>query len=138
MRTGVNIGSCLFLVVSTFLAFYYSEGSDQLYWQDKFPFESWATAVLLMFVGIIFGCLYRQICGKCGDINIWHEFKNVWKSTSLWTALLCSPIVFGGVVVGVAREDPSGPLALWFSFQTGFFCESIFSNWAMARGKGNQ
>ena len=120
-----NLGGVLFLVAATFLLFYHAGEGGQLYWERQFPTVRWVGVVGLMLVGIVFGCLYRQISGRGGRISIVVEVREMWESASFWCALMAAPLVFGGVVVGITDENPGSAIALWFAFYNGFFCETV-------------
>ena len=129
MKTSaINIVSIVFLVFVTYLVFYYSGSGGELnWWGDIFPYIQFLSTVALMLVGIVFGCLFRQIrSSRQQSISIQTEIRIMWSSVSFWSAILVSPLVFGGVFF-VGQENPSGNAALFLAFQNGFFCESIFN-----------
>ena len=126
--SAINIVSIAFLVFVTYLVFYYSgSGGGLNWWGDIFPYIQFVSTVVLMLVGIIFGCLFRQIRSNSQQsISIQTEVRVMWHSVSFWSAILLSPLVFSGVFF-VGQENPSGHAALFLAFQNGFFCESIFN-----------
>lgn len=126
--SAINIVSIAFLVFVTYLVFYYSgSGSGLNWWGDIFPYIQFVSTVVLMLVGIIFGCLFRQIRSNSQQsISIQTEIRVMWRSVSFWSAILVSPLVFGGVFF-VGQENPGGNAALFLAFQNNFFCESIFN-----------
>lgn len=129
MKTSiVNIISIAFLTCVTYFVFYYSGPTGGLnWWGDIFPYVQFVSTVLLMLVGIVFGCLFRQVRSNSQQrLSISSELDVMWHSVSFWSAILVSPLVFGGVFF-VGQENPSGNAALFLAFQNGFFCESIFN-----------
>lgn len=124
----INIGSITFLLFVTYFMFYYSPSNGDLNWHGNiFPYTQFLFTVILMLLGIVFGCLFRQIReNEKEKVLILSEINDMWHSTSFWSAILISPLVFGGVFF-VGEESPSGNAALFLAFQNGFFCESIFN-----------
>ncbi|MDS4025789.1 MAG: hypothetical protein RKO25_02170 [Candidatus Contendobacter sp.] len=123
----INIASIIFLVAATYGTYYYTSPESGLnWWGEIFPYGKFISTVLLMLIGIVFGCLFRQIKNKTGNISIFTELKIMWGSPSFWSAILVAPLVFGGVFF-VGDENPANKTALFLAFQNGFFCESIFN-----------
>jgi hypothetical protein len=80
---------------------------------------------LLMFAGIVFGCLFRSVKEKSGNVSLSGEIRNVFNSPSFIAALCVSPFVFMGVYTTVSQV-PGDPASYLLAFQNGFFCQSIF------------
>jgi hypothetical protein len=92
---------------------------------SSFPVLSLVITTVLMFAGIVFGCLYRRLVGPDRQVNPLHELRQVFTSTSFLAALCVSPFVFMAVYAVVANT-PGDPASYLLAFQNGFFCESIF------------
>ena len=120
-----NLACIAFLVVATFFFFDNMGEGGQFNWERSVPGGQWLVVAGLMTLGIVFGCLYRQISGRRGRVDIALEVREMWGSGSFWCALLAAPVVFGGVVVGFTNENPGSSIALWFAFHNGFFCETV-------------
>ena len=82
-------------------------------------------AAISMFIGIIFGCLFRQLKGKKGSVNILIELSQIFSSASFWSAIAISPLVFF-CIFAVSGDNPEGFSNYALAFQNGFLCESIF------------
>ena len=92
----------------------------------EFPWMQWVAIVVLMLLGIVFGCLFRQIRTRREPIVIHEEVRVMWTSSSFWSALFASPLVFGGVFSYIG-ENPGDGAAAFLAFHNGFFCEAVFS-----------
>ena len=127
MTTIINLLGLAFMFAINYAVFFYSKGSGQLNWQGTgFPFTQFVSVAVLMLLGIVFGCLFRQIRQRGKErVLIMNELQKVWTSPSLWRALLVSPVVFG-ILFLIVRDNPGSGPALLLAFQNGFFCESVF------------
>lgn len=76
-----------------------------------------------MLIGVVFGAFYEALRLKPDDPAL-QTLKQAVKGAYLYRALLASPILFGGVYA-VAATNPDSVVAIVFSFQNGFFCETI-------------
>jgi|GEM_PF-5957522 len=123
--TAFIVGSGL-MVGAVFVTYSGSLGSSGVGWSgSSFPTAGFCFTVLLMFGGIVFGCLYRRLVGPNRQVNPLLELRGVFTSTSFLAALCVSPFVFMAVYTVVANT-PGDPASYLLAFQNGFFCESIF------------
>ena len=119
----IGIGLMIGVVVITYSGAFFATGVG---WTgSSLPVFSLALTVLLMFAGIVFGCLYRRLVGPDRQVNPLRELRRVFTSTSFLAALCVSPFVFMAVYAVVANT-PGDPASYLLAFQNGFFCESIF------------
>jgi hypothetical protein len=80
---------------------------------------------LVMFVGIVFGFLYR----RSHEVDepqflISKEFKSMLASTTFYRTLFAAPLVFCSVHI-FTKTAPDTAAALIFAFQNGFFCKVL-------------
>lgn len=117
--------------------FYQAAPSDHLsFFGDRFPALPLMATAALLIMGIIFGCLFRQISRTASPrIDIVQEFRDVFSSPSFWTALCVSPFVMFSVYAAISAA-PGDPASFLLAFQNGFFCESIFRQ--LTSGVGQQ
>lgn len=135
MRLAGQIGGVLVFATLLFGTYYLTSVEGELAWTgERFPVKAFVATGGLMLFGIAFGSLFRQIQGRTEAISIAVELRRMWSSSSFWAAILVSPLVFGGVFVGVG-EAPIGPTAYLLAFQNGFFCESVFKRMLTADGR---
>jgi hypothetical protein len=80
----------------------------------------------LMFLGLVFGCLFRQLSGRSERVSAWKEVKRVLRSGGFLSAICVSPFVFMSVYAAV-KNTPGDPASMLLAFQNGFFCESLFA-----------
>jgi hypothetical protein len=120
----IAIVVCVVIMFGTF--FQASERDGLAWWGENFPFISFIGTTVLLFIGIIFGTLFRTISAKRNKkINIVSEIRGVFTDNSFWTSVCVSPFVFFAVYA-VIRASPSDPASYLLAFQNGFFCESVF------------
>jgi len=82
---------------------------------------------LAMFVGIIFGRIYRALASSNeGRVNIVNDIKSTLNSKPFVKAVLASPIVFGVIYTTISAEATI-LMSLIFSFQNGFFCDGVIN-----------
>ena len=128
MTVIVRFFAIVLFVGGVYLTYYQATRPNQLgFWGDQFPFVYFALTTVVLFVGIIFGCLFRQIKSiTTGKVIIRNEIRSVLSSPSFWAALCVSPFVLFGVYATVSTA-PGDPASYLLAFQNGFFCESIFN-----------
>ena len=116
----------LFLGAGTFIPFYLAEDEKGLgWWGETFPFASFGLTVVVMLLGIIFGCLFRRVARRNDKILLGKELREVFSSPSFIAALCVSPLIFMSAYV-VVSKSPGDPSSYLLAFQNGFFCEAIF------------
>ena len=127
----------IILTGGVFLTYYEAQQtSDLSWWGEKFPVVNFILTALVMFLGIVFGCLFRRVAGSDRQINLLQELRIVFGSSSFIAALCVSPFVFMGVYVTVAAS-PGDAASYLLAFQNGFFCESIFNKLKLGQGQQN-
>jgi hypothetical protein len=119
------VGLALMLLIVSYTYSQEASSDGLAWWGESFPVVSFVLTVVLMFVGLVFGCLFRRIVGKKGSIKAFAELKAVFRSSSFLAALCVSPFVFM-TVYAVVSESPGDPASYLLAFQNGFFCESVF------------
>lgn len=97
------------------------------------PITAILATALSMFVGIVFGGLFRRLEGREGKINPFAEFLAVFQTPNFLAALCISPFVYFGVYT-LVRESPGDPASYLLAFQNGFFCEAIFKRMFSDKG----
>ena len=129
-KTLFRLISVVGFIVILFITYYYFEKPNT----NTFPAQNIETgtnfipailAAISMFIGIIFGCLFRQLKGKKGSVNILIELSQIFSSASFWSAIAISPLVFF-CIFAVSGDNPEGFSNYALAFQNGFLCESIF------------
>jgi len=106
--------------------YHYSGTATQLnWWGPQSPVPSALLAAIVMFCGIFFGSLFRQIRRRTAKINILTECSDVFTSASFWTALCVSPLVFFSIIAA-SGDNPENSSTFLLAFQNGFFCEAVF------------
>lgn len=114
--------SC-FLLVNLYP--FYAANPNELYWGGpQFPMLDYALVCLLTFLGIVFGCVFKQVSQAKGAINIAVECRAVFSSGIFWSAVCVSPFLFAGTFAFL-RKEPSDASAFMLAFQNGFFCERL-------------
>jgi hypothetical protein len=138
MTVVIRIVAIILFVGGVYLTYYQATRPNQLgWWGDEFPFVYFVLTAFVLFVGIVFGCLFRQIKAiTSGRVVIWNEVKGVFSSPSFWAALCVSPFVLFGVYATVSTA-PGDPASYLLAFQNGFFCESIFNQIASGSGRSS-
>lgn len=126
----LTIFSIIFLLIA--LALFYNQLTSQnLFFSNEtvnsFPYVDFIVTVLCMSIGILFGSFYNQIKNKERITSFKKEIKSVFKSSHLIRSFLIAPIIFIAVYKA-AGTYPDIVLAALFSFQNGFFCDSILRN----------
>jgi|SRR5579864_2220143 len=124
----IRIIAVALFVSGVYLTYYQATRPNQLgFWGDQFPFIYFIMTVLVLGLGIIFGCLFRQIKVRgTKKIRIVDEIQEVFSSASFWAALCVSPFVLF-TVYAVVSSAPGDPASYLLAFQNGFFCESVFN-----------
>lgn len=112
-------------IIILFATYYYHGESNGLNFEKASNLTSVISAVISMLIGIVFGCLFRQLRDKNGRINIVEELSTVFSSSSFWSAIAASPIIFLGIFA-VSGDNPEGISNYVLAFQNGFLCESVF------------
>ncbi len=127
-KTLFRLISVVGFIVILFITYYYFDkpNTNNYALQNKESnFIPATLAAISMFIGIIFGCLFRQLKGKKGSVNILIELSQIFYSTSFWSAIAISPLVFF-CIFAVSGDNPEGFSNYALAFQNGFLCESIF------------
>src|SRR5262245_12337510 len=79
--------------------YHYSGTATQLnWWGPQSPVPSALLSAIVMFCGVVFGSLCRQIRRRTAKINILTECSDVFTSASFSTALCVSPLVFFSII----------------------------------------
>ncbi|MEL7037753.1 MAG: hypothetical protein AAFO04_19320 [Cyanobacteria bacterium J06592_8] len=112
-------------ILILFTTYYYYGRSDVLNFSTGANLIPAVLAATSMFIGIIFGCLFRQLKGKNESISIVKEISQIFSSASFWSAIAVSPLVFF-CIFAVSGDNPEGFSNYALAFQNGFLCESIF------------
>lgn len=127
MKVLVLIVGCTVMAVVVYATFLIGlptelgfEGAGALPWLNV------ALVAFLMLLGLMFGCLFRQITGRTGRVDVIAEVSIMLTSSSFLSGLCVSPFVFMSVYA-VVKGSPGDPASLLLAFQNGFFCESVFS-----------
>ena len=122
----VRILIILVFIGAIFVVFTLNTTGGELAWSgDQFPLLNFAVTAGIMLLGIIFGCLFRQIHNSKESIQILAEIRKVFASSSFWAAICISPFIFGSVYAST-RGGLGDSASYLLAFQNGFFCESIF------------
>ena len=124
-KTLFRLISVVGFIVILFTTYYYYGRSNVLNFSTGTDLVPAILAAISMFIGIIFGCLFRQLQGKNGSINILRELSQIFSSASFWSAIAVSPLVFF-CIFAVSGDNPEGFSNYALAFQNGFLCESIF------------
>jgi hypothetical protein len=119
------VGLALMLLVVSYTFSQATSSGELAWWGESFPGGSFVLTVVLMLVGILFGCLFRRLVGRQEPVNVLAELGAVFRSSSFLAALCVSPFVFMSVYA-VVSESPGDPASYLLSFQNGFFCETVF------------
>ncbi len=89
------------------------------------PWPSIVSSAVALLAGILFGTVYSKLGEKATpESSQWKTVLDAVKSRGFTRGVFASPIVFGGVYVGL-KGQPDGVLAVIFAFQNGFFWEAI-------------
>lgn len=111
------------IIVGTF---YRSGTATQLnWWGAESPVPWGVLAAFTMLCGLFFGALFRQLRTQNGPVNIFSQCRAVFSSSSFWTALCVSPLVFYSVFAATG-DNPGNVSSYVLAFQNGFFCEAVF------------
>jgi formate hydrogenlyase subunit 4 len=126
MKTTIRlIASATLSALLLLLAFYLNSPNKALYFKgDIFPTRDVLLAFAVMLVGIVAGCLFRQVAAGAERVHLGKEVAKMGHSRSFIMALLISPAVFGAIFLAAA-DNPSGTISCVLAFQNGFFCESV-------------
>lgn len=81
----------------------------------------------LLYLGIVFGALHRQLISGAGDVDVRTEIQKMIASRHFWIAVAGSPFVLLGVYA-ILQEKPVDLAALALTFQNGFFCERVIAS----------
>lgn len=111
-------------IIILFATYYYFGRSNVLNFEKGSNLISVISAAISMLIGVIFGCLFRQLRAKKGQIKIFDEISQVFSSSSFWSAIAASPIVFFAIFA-VSGDNPEGLSNYALAFQNGFLCESV-------------
>ena len=123
-------------IVLTVGTYYYSGTATQLNWSGpQSPVLVGVLAAVVMFCGMFFGSLFRQIRRKTGRISILTECADVFVSTSFWSALCVSPLVYFSIFAA-SGDNPENSSAYLLAFENGFFCEAVFKELFSQRLRG--
>lgn len=126
MRSAMGILGIVILVGVSGLTFYQALQTELAFEGEvAFSILSALLTALCMFVGIVFGGLFRRLEGRKSLINPLKEILLVFRTPSFLSALCVSPFVYFAVYV-LVRESPGDPASYLLAFQNGFFCEAIF------------
>jgi hypothetical protein len=110
----------------TYLSYYQATPAELAFSGEKaFGLVMVILTALVMFLGILFGCLFRRLVGRVDSSGAWVEVKAVFSSASFLAALCVSPFVFFAVYA-VVSQRPGEPASFLLAFQNGFFCEAVF------------
>ncbi len=124
LRILAFIASMGFLV----LPFYFAAGPRGFLGQ-KFDTVGYLAIAILLYLGILFGALHRQLIRTTDEVNIIKEIQKLFSSKHFWIAIVCSPLVLVGIYA-VLQEKPIDIAAMALTFQNGFFCERIVAGMA--------
>ena len=106
--------------------FYQSGTATQLNWWGADSPVPWGVlAAGVMLCGLFFGALFRQLRTQSGPVNVLSQCRVVFSSSSFWTALCVSPLVFYSVFAATG-DNPGNVSSYVLAFQNGFFCEAVF------------
>jgi hypothetical protein len=104
MQVIIKAAAAVLFLSVVFLTYYQAIQPSELgWWGERFPFVNFLLTALLLFGGILFGCLFRRI-GKSERVNIVAELKEVFSSGSFWAALCVSPFVFSVFTLSCQRR----------------------------------
>ena len=77
------------------LNFFLTVEAGGVSWSGQgFPVTVFGATAAVMFAGIVFGCLYRSLKDRSGDVHLRSELASALKSAGLLRALCVSPFVF--------------------------------------------
>ncbi len=93
----------------------------------QFDIVGYILVAALLYCGILFGALHRQLLLGADSISIYTEIKAVFASRHFWVSVAGSPLVLLGVY-SILKEKPIDIAALALTFQNGFFCERLVAS----------
>jgi heme/copper-type cytochrome/quinol oxidase subunit 1 len=126
MKVVVGLIGIVVLIAVTYLSYYQSTPGELAFTGEQaFNLAMVFLTALVMFLGIVFGCLYRRLAGQVDGVRAWTELRAVLSSASFLAALCVSPFVFF-VVYAAVSQRPGDPASFLLAFQNGFFCEAVF------------
>lgn len=132
----LTLGAIAVFIGGVALNFFLTVEAGGVSWSGQgFPGAVFATTAAVMFAGIVFGCLYRNLKDRSGDVHLGYELVSAFKSAALVRALCVSPFVFMSVYALVA-DRPGDPASYLLAFQNGFFCQALFEKAAAKQEAG--
>src|SRR5262245_33166652 len=109
----MKILQAIAFVAILFGTFYYTASQGGLNFNGAtFPWLALLEVALASLLGIFGGCLFRRLVRQTGQVNISSEVVAVVNSSSFWSAICVSPMVFGAtfVAMGSSPGDASSLL----------------------------
>lgn len=126
MNTITRVISVVISLLLLACPFYFSIGARG-FLGDQFDITGYVLVAALLYLGILFGALHRQLLSGAGDVSILPEIRTVFASRHFWISIAGSPLVLLGVYA-ILREKPVDIAALALTFQNGFFCERLVAS----------